>query len=101
MRRQGILALRLAAPLVKVHRQPQDRLLDGGRNHGRGRVFFRQVEAQAALNQTLRRRQMAAQKGIIDGAKVGIEQQKADTGVYQALFPPKPAGGKAKPKKKK
>jgi hypothetical protein len=55
-----------------------------------------------ALQQAAGEHGIAQQKVGIDGAKLGIEQQKADTGVYQALFPPKPAaGGKAKPKKKK
>ena len=40
------------------------------------------------------------QKVGIEGAKLGIAQQAADTATHTALHPPKPAGG-AKPKKKK
>lgn len=44
---------------------------------------------------------MDRQKLGIDGAKIGIEQQKADTATHTALHPPKPAGVKKKKPKKK
>ncbi len=40
------------------------------------------------------------QKVGIEGAKLGIAQQQADTATHTALHPPKPAGAKKAKKKK-
>lgn len=55
-------------------------------------------QAQLAEQQLAGDMQLGQQKLGIDGAKVGIEKQKADVGAYTALNPPKPVG--SKPKKK-
>lgn len=59
------------------------------------------AERQHALaaDQSMFDRGIAQQKLGIDGAKLGISQQTADTGTYKAMNPPKPASGKKGKKK--
>jgi hypothetical protein len=75
---------------VKTHADIGQRAQELGLAHRQQDLAEGQAGHEMGINQ---------QKVGLEGAKVGIAQQQADTATHTALHPPKPAG--AKPKKKK